>query len=484
MEVTKPESTVIYFLCDNKTASRNSAVNVLRGLMTQLIQRHPHLVSILYSVWKIQQDNLFRANSFETLWRIFVQMLEALKNHEVCCVLDALDECDEESLCMLLHKIKMLFDPSKETLSKVSLKLLIASREEPKILPQSLAAFPRITLTDLDDDIHLYILEKVSYLAQVKHIDGDPLHHQIKEAFRKGAEGTFLWVSYMAKDLERKSRREIELALTELPRGLNEIYERIMTQIKVEERDKVAEMLMWILFAEHPLNILELCDAIQIQATETLTREEACFDYILSCGHLLQLQIIDEERGNWVAFSPFTTRTCALSELRTTFLHQSAKDFLLRIDPKQSKVQVINNSNKAHEIVLDRLIGLLEEHLCNGNDRIRELCVGIPLLNYSIHFWSFHMRQLHSNTAMIQQKHEVFFAKTSKIRDVWAGMYKYEYHKPVIGLPLLHMACAEGLYYLERTWLQPGNVFSRLRNQRRINQRWGEWSETPLHTLQ
>ncbi|GKU22155.1 unnamed protein product [Fusarium langsethiae] len=112
MEATKPDSTVIYFFCDNKTASRNSAVNVLRGLMSQLIHCHPHLLSILISTWRIQKENLFRTNSFETLWRIFNQMLETLKDQQVCCVLDALDEIDDESMSLLLRKIKSLFDPT------------------------------------------------------------------------------------------------------------------------------------------------------------------------------------------------------------------------------------------------------------------------------------------------------------------------------------------------------------------------------------
>jgi len=133
LEVTKP--TVIYFFCDNKTASRNSAVNILRGLMSQLIQQHPELLSCLLSTWKIQQDALLK--SFDTLWRIFHQMLEALKGEEVCCVLDALDECDEQSLTSILCKIT----DSYHSPTGLPLKLIIASREEPKALPQALARY-------------------------------------------------------------------------------------------------------------------------------------------------------------------------------------------------------------------------------------------------------------------------------------------------------------------------------------------------------
>jgi Cdc6-like AAA superfamily ATPase len=41
LEIDNADDTVIWFFCDNKTASRNSAVNVIRGLMTQLIRKAP-----------------------------------------------------------------------------------------------------------------------------------------------------------------------------------------------------------------------------------------------------------------------------------------------------------------------------------------------------------------------------------------------------------------------------------------------------------
>ena len=197
LEATK--YTVIYFFCDNKTASRNSEVNVLRGLMSQLVQQHPELLNCLLITWKIQQDTLFKP--FETLWRIFHQKLDTFKSEEVCCVLDTLDECDEQSLTSLLCKITDLYNSP----TGLPLKLIIASREEPKALPQALMRYPRITLADIDKNIQLFISKRVPYLAGIRMISGSLLHCRIEKAFQEGAEGTFLWVSYMAQDLETKS---------------------------------------------------------------------------------------------------------------------------------------------------------------------------------------------------------------------------------------------------------------------------------------
>jgi len=163
-------------------------------------------------------------------------------------------------------------------------------------------------------------------------IHGSLLHRRIEKSFREGAKGTFLWVSYMAQDLEKKSLSEIELALTQLPQGLYDIYERIISQIRVENRDKIAEMLMWILYAEYPLKISDLCEAVHVHASATLTREELCFDYIRSCGHLFQLQMFNQPSRTWVAYLPHDVTPDVLSQLRITFLHQSAEDFLFRTD--------------------------------------------------------------------------------------------------------------------------------------------------------
>ncbi|KAM0244425.1 hypothetical protein ACHAP5_006227 [Fusarium lateritium] len=336
LEISKPNSTVIWFFCDNKTSSRNSAVNVIRGLMTQLIQKYPRVVSCLLPTWKVQEDEMFQANSFETLWRLFLKVLTSLKDEKIYCVLDALDECDEESLSSLLFKIKTLFDPSQNDNARDSFKLIIASREQPLPLPQTLSEFPKITLGDLDHDIELYITEKVNHFARSKNIQGSPLQQRIESALREGAEGTFLWVSYVTQDLEQKTLDEIETALTQLPRGLYTIYDRVVSKVKTETRGYIVEMLRWILLAARPLKISELCHAIEVQPSELLTREQVCLGYVQSCGHLLQLQAYDQDREMWAACQQYDTNfsqdsqgSINIGQLQTTFLHQSANDFFL-----------------------------------------------------------------------------------------------------------------------------------------------------------
>lgn len=286
--------TLIYFFCDNKVSTRNTAVNILRSLMYQLIQRHERLLSLLMEHWKVQQGGLFSESSFESLWAIFQAMISALIDTPIHCVLDALDECSETSLEPLLCKLKELFNPDSKPTHNA--KLAVLSRRHPACLPEALGTFNHVQLDDKVHDIELYIQDQVSALGARKGIhNGDLLQH-IQAVFRDRAEGTFLWVSFMVAELNKKSAWEIESSLQELPRGLDAVYGRILDQIKPRDQAVISELLNWITLAQVPLSVSELCEALQIKGTEFMNREELCKSYIEACGHLLQFTVMDDNR--------------------------------------------------------------------------------------------------------------------------------------------------------------------------------------------
>ncbi|VUC20684.1 unnamed protein product [Clonostachys rosea] len=63
--------TLVYFFCDNKISSRNTGSAILRGIMHQLIEKHPRLVKHLVHHWKLQGSTLFSDRGFGNLWGIF-----------------------------------------------------------------------------------------------------------------------------------------------------------------------------------------------------------------------------------------------------------------------------------------------------------------------------------------------------------------------------------------------------------------------------
>ncbi|KAJ4223373.1 hypothetical protein NW759_006006 [Fusarium solani] len=469
LQSSKSDATVIWFFCDNKVASRNKAINILRGLIIQLIQKHNQLISRITPTWRIQGANLFQENSFETLWRIFEDMLEALEGHQVCCVLDALGECDEPSLSSLLFKIQGLFEADGKSTLIHNLKLIVTSREQPECLPAT--------------------------LSKIKGIEGLPLCQYIENAFRKRAGGTFLWVSFMARDLEHKAVGEIEHALTQLPKNLPEVYERILSSIYPESKTAVATLLTWLLFSSRPLTVVELCDAVQIEPTLYLTKEQVCLDHIQSCGHLLQVSTgrppngMDYRVNRLPPLIPVTTKMTELNSeesgacLYVSFVHQSAKDFLRNHSSGLAAMNGPVDSKKAHADITSRLVSLLA--MDRPFSPLFDAAQDLPLLPYAIFNWNYHMREMGADFVPILDEHKGFFRRASEARDRWWTWYHLEYppHEPPTHVPLLHMACITGLYHLLEYALLKRNTLLGLLRAREVNQACGFDQESPLHLM-
>lgn len=459
-KVVSSGCTLIYFFCDNKVSTRNTAVNILRGLMYQLIQRHERLLSLLMEHWKVQQGGLFSESSFERLWAIFQAMVSVLIDTPIYCVLDALDECSEASLEPLLCKLKELFDLDNRARHKV--KLTVLSRRHPVCLPEALSTFNHVLLDDERHDIELYIQDQVSALGARKGIhNGDFLKH-IGAVFHDRAEGTFLWASFMVADLNKKSAWEIESSLHQLPRGLDAVYERILDQIKPGDQAVVTKLLTWITLAQVPLSVSELCEALRIEGTKFMNREDVCKSYIEECGHLLQFTEMDDTR--YLGLRRLWNPKKIQSLPRVTvvgFVHQSAKDFMLSKSSHPGMMRHHMDGDQGHLAICRRLI----QHLIQQVPSHEFLEEYLPLESYAALWWSDHMKQLDkASTLVLIRETKEWFAKKSHIRDrVLDDRRRFESYES--GMPLLHLACYLGLYHLAEHLLDGKLILSKLPKQ-------------------
>ncbi|KAH7133985.1 hypothetical protein EDB81DRAFT_902710 [Dactylonectria macrodidyma] len=416
--------TAISFFCDNKVSSRNTATGILRGLMYQLIQQHPHFVSLILPRWKVQQDDLFASTSFEILWTLFWQMISQLKTSLIYCVLDGLDECDEPTLQRFLRKLTGKF--RKDEFEKHCLKVVVLSREHPVCLPSTLASFPHITLDSGRGEIHRGTGEAdrgreghrgdASYQAHRKHLPG--------------AVGGYILVGELHVQGSPNEVGARDRSIAEpLSCGLDAIYERILLQIRPIDQSDVANLLTWITLAPNLMTISQLCDALQIQPMTYSSREKICESYVKSCGTLI--------------YMPHRQ-----SDPPVTFVHQSAKDFMLSTAGTAALKLYSVERREGRAKIAHRLTRYLSEGCLD--DATQSRAAKFPLRSYAIAQWDFHMAQSEEIGLQVVSKNLKFFAVRSKIRDQWlyCRLPVLEMLGELQDSPLLFTACRFGLYAL------------------------------------
>lgn len=225
----------LQYFCNINDERRNTAVAIIRGLIYQLLQFLPKLFDHILPSFKILKEALFTNSSFEILWKIFESMVCDPALSSIYCILDGLDECNEASLETLLRKFATLVSTKSSESLTCHLNLVIVSCDLPHFIPEVLSSFPWIqldlnTTTEVNDDIHQFIEMKVNELSAYRRYP-EPLRILVKEALRKGAQGTFLWVTIVVKALRKYRATEVENSLELFPSGMEDLYAHMLLQI-------------------------------------------------------------------------------------------------------------------------------------------------------------------------------------------------------------------------------------------------------------
>ncbi|PWI64387.1 hypothetical protein PCL_10525 [Purpureocillium lilacinum] len=295
-----------YFFCQGTESSLNNAVAVLRGLIFLLASQQPSLVSHLRDKYNHSGPKLFEgANAFFALSDILGGMLRDPSLARAYVVIDALDECQTD----LQRLLKLIV----QNTSASRVKWIVSSRNRPDIEQQlkldgsqtRLELELKANAQHVSRAVSAYIDEKVSQLVSLQ--DDDELRHKVADVLRQKADGTFLWVALVVKELQNVESHYVLAVLEEMPKGLEELYGRMMKQIQRLKRSDPE--LCWLvlsaaILAYRPLHILEL-GLLSGLPDEISSKAERVQAIIKMCGALLTV------RDN-----------------RVYIIHQSAKDYL------------------------------------------------------------------------------------------------------------------------------------------------------------
>lgn len=300
-----PESGIIsYFFCESTNTRLNNAVSILKGLIYLLADQQKSLIRHLREKYDKDETPLFEvSNELYALWQILFDMVSDLSHTRVYLLVDALDECDSELLELLdliknkpLHNVKWLF----------------SGRCEPEIVGRGYH-WSKINLDDPDsthvsDAVNTFISFEVQEIAESKSYKGT-LQQEVEAELRKKAEGIFLWVALVCKELRRASPMITLSILKELPRGLDPLYDRMMKQI--ERRHEVEA---------------KLCK--QILRSVTITYRPLHLQELVATAHLSE-QLDYDDTESVTKLVELCASFLTVRDERVYLFHQSAKDYLI-----------------------------------------------------------------------------------------------------------------------------------------------------------
>ncbi|KAG4273322.1 hypothetical protein FPRO04_14559 [Fusarium proliferatum] len=292
-----------FYFCQATQSELRSAVSVLRGLLWLLCDRQSQLTSLVRSKYDSQGRKLFEDGyAFESLKRIFLDMLKDPCLREAVFVVDALDECSDGSRKDLIN---FILEASRHSSSK----WIVSSRNWPSIEVQfqdseNIRVPLELNKDSISQAVRMFIEYKVEQLARQKKYEPKTKDDVLNKLLLK-ANDTFLWVALVCKELARpevKARNTIA-KLDSIPGGLGELYQRMLEQVFIsEDGDICRQILATGCITYRPISL----DELRTLMTETKDFSDKELEEVIGeCGSFLTLQ-----------------------EDIVYFVHQSAQDFL------------------------------------------------------------------------------------------------------------------------------------------------------------
>jgi hypothetical protein len=295
-----------YFFCQATDSRINNAVAVLRGLIYLLIDQQPSLLSRVREKYDHAGKALFEdVNAWITLSEIFTSILQDPGLNSACLIIDALDECVAELPKLLDFIVQTSF-------ISPHIKWVISSRNWPDIEERLERAGHKMRLClelnpkSVSAAVSAYIEHKTLQLADQKHYD-DRTREAVLQHLVSNANDTFLWVALVCENLSNIPRWKTLAKLSEFPPGLDSLYQRMLSQIcNSDDADLCKQILAIISTVYQPITLTEISSIVK--TLEDIADDHKSLAAIIGlCGSFL-----------------------ALRQGTISFIHQSAKDFLVK----------------------------------------------------------------------------------------------------------------------------------------------------------
>ncbi|KAK2052645.1 hypothetical protein LY76DRAFT_555348 [Colletotrichum caudatum] len=357
LSIRPATTTVCYFFFKEGDERRTNSYNALSAILHQLFTQSStrHLINHAAEAFRNHGKSL--ASYPQLLWNILIMAARSIYPGEIVCVLDALDECNEDSRAFILTKLTDFYR-GHEQLS-CTLKFLVTSRPYDDLQ----AGFQNLALSEeyipLDGDekseeiyreIGLVIDDRVDKLLADFSSDQ---RQQMADRLKAMENRTYLWV-YLTFEIIEKNRSayrklsSIEQLLSEIPSKVSDAYEKILSRVQESYVKYTENLLCIVLAAARPLKLDEINYALTLQQRDFGTHKElendlwdpTQFERVLKS--LSGLFISVHQTDNTVSF-----------------IHQTAREFLKTPSRQEAGWQGRFGLPKAHGVMLRSCLGYL-----------------------------------------------------------------------------------------------------------------------------
>ncbi|KAI9044697.1 uncharacterized protein KD926_011667 [Aspergillus affinis] len=319
------ECTICYFFFKDDFSDQRTAVNALCAILRQIFLSQPHLLreSILD---KFDTDGERLTKSFQDLWSIFTSVIGDPNAAEIICILDALDECQDDGRGQLIQAVTRF---SQQNVRDSNIKFLVTSRPyyhiyrdfqgiQKDLSTVHLSGEGEKEIGQISKEINLVIQKLVDDIGEERDL-GAEQRQLLLDKLMPVSNRTYLWVTLtidVIRNIPGLSKGNILDAINQIPSTVNDAYEKILGRTRASDRARI--ILHAILAATRPLSVNEMSMIMAIYQSRRTSADAQ--DYL--------------ESGE--DFQQTLRATCGLFVVvinsRVYLLHQTARAFLLRSD--------------------------------------------------------------------------------------------------------------------------------------------------------
>jgi len=316
--------TVCSFFCSGQHHHFRDAVWILRGILSQLLDQNENLLQSMHTSIAALDDIPAENWNQSLLWSLLENALHNVLSGPVVLIIDALDECEESSVSLLLENIGNILNHESQNPNNYT-KVLISSRPtisfQPTIRPviATLSVDTEEVFESLQKDVKRLINYEIGRLATAGRWTQE-MSTVLGEELGGKSGVSFLWVRLVLNRMELGSQDMLRLRMVidESPKDLDQFYCHILASIDDDNRDLAAKMLRVLVGSMRPLTTNEFRMALAI----------------LSSGNKsLQLEEIKKARDRNIKYSirnVLKSLACIRGN-KVQLYHLSTKEFLLRL---------------------------------------------------------------------------------------------------------------------------------------------------------